>query len=85
MCWLAGVDGAGVAGPVGQFCQMVAVSAPGGVGEADVVVLVQGLLDRHAMLRLRVDDDGAGNWSLVARPPGSVDAHRCVVGGGVIR
>ena len=28
------------------------------VTEADVVVLLQALLDRHAMLRLRVDDDG---------------------------
>ena len=73
VCWLAGVDG-----PVGQFCQMVAVSAPAGVTEADVVVLVQGLVDRHAMLRLRVDDDGAGKWVLVARPVGSVDARECV-------
>ncbi|ETW24613.1 gramicidin synthetase, partial [Mycobacterium gastri 'Wayne'] len=71
--WLADVEG-----PVGEFCQMAAVSAPVGATEADAVVLVQGLLDRHAMLRLRVDDDGAGHWSLVARPPGSVDAHRCV-------
>ena len=72
--WLADVDG-----PVGQFCQMARVSAPEGVSEADVLVLVQGLLDRHAMLRLRVGEDGpAGEWSLVARAPGSVDAHRCV-------
>ncbi|EUA24755.1 AMP-binding enzyme family protein [Mycobacterium xenopi 3993] len=32
----------------------------GGVSEADVVVLVQALVDRHAMLRARVVDDGAG-------------------------
>ena len=31
-----------------------------GSSEADVVVVLQALLDRHAMLRLRVDDDGAG-------------------------
>ena len=71
--WLAGVDG-----PVGQFCQMARVSAPEGVSDADVVVMLQALVDRHAMLRLRVDDDGAGGWSLVARPAGSVDARRCV-------
>ena len=38
---------------------------PPASAETDVVVLLQALLDRHAMLRLRVDDDGAGDWSLV--------------------
>ena len=51
-------------GPVGQFNQTMVVQAPAGVTEADVVVVVQALLDRHAMLRLRVDDEGAGGWSL---------------------
>jgi non-ribosomal peptide synthase protein (TIGR01720 family) len=32
------------------------------------------LMDRHAMLRLRVDDDGAGGWSLQVPEAGSVDA-----------
>ena len=59
MCWLHGVEG-----PVEQFNQTVVVQAPAGVTEADVVVVLQALLDRHAMLRLRVDDDGAGGWSL---------------------
>ena len=74
MCWLAGV-----AGPVDQFNQTVVVQAPAGVTEADVVVMVQALLDRHAMLRLRVDDDGAGGWSLQVPEAGSVDAGGCVV------
>ena len=59
MRWLHSVDG-----PVEQFNQTVVVQAPAGVTEADVVVVLQALLDRHAMLRLRVDDDGAGGWSL---------------------
>ena len=59
MCWLAGVEG-----PVDQFNQTVLVQAPAGVTEADVAVVLQALVDRHAMLRLRVDDDGAGGWSL---------------------
>ena len=59
MRWLQGVDG-----PVEQFNQTMVVQAPAGVTEADVVVVLQALLDRHAMLRLRVDDDGAGGWSL---------------------
>ena len=63
-------------GPVEQFNQTVVVQAPAGVTEADVVVVLQALLDRHAMLRLRVDNDGAGGWSLWVPEPGSVDAPR---------
>ena len=48
MCWLRDVDG-----PVDQFNQTMVVLAPTGVTQADVVVLLQALLDRHAMLRLR--------------------------------
>ena len=73
MCWLAGVDG-----PVEQFNQTVLVQAPAGVTEADVVVVLQALLDRHAMLRLRVDDDGAGGWSLQVPDVGAVDARGCL-------
>ncbi|MEB4212035.1 non-ribosomal peptide synthetase [Mycobacterium sp. 94-17] len=61
-----------------QFNQMVVVQAPEGVDESDVVVMLQALLDRHAMLRLRVDDDGAGGWSLTVPEAGSVDARDCV-------
>ena len=73
MCWLHGVEG-----PVEQFNQTVVVQAPAGVTEADVVVVLQALLDRHAMLRLRVDDDGAGGWSLQVPEAGSVDARGCL-------
>ena len=65
MRWLHGVDG-----PVDQFNQTVVLQAPAGVTEADVVVVLQALLDRHAMLRLRVDDDGAGGWSLTVPEAG---------------
>ncbi len=73
MCWLASVDG-----PVEQFNQTVLVQAPVGVTEADVVVVLQALVDRHAMLRLRVDDDGAGGWSLTVPEAGAVDAGGCL-------
>jgi glycopeptidolipid biosynthesis protein len=73
MRWLHSVDG-----PVDQFNQTVVVDAPAGVTHADVVVLLQGLLDRHAMLRLRVDGDEAGGWSLAVPEVGSVDAAACV-------
>ncbi|HYB80765.1 MAG TPA: condensation domain-containing protein, partial [Mycobacterium sp.] len=67
--WLQSVDG-----PVDQFNQTMVVQAPAGVTEADVVVVLQALLDRHATLRLRVDDDGAGEWSLEVPEVGSVEA-----------
>ncbi|WP_156661305.1 non-ribosomal peptide synthetase, partial [Mycobacterium sp. 852002-51163_SCH5372311] len=73
MRWLASVDG-----PVGQFNQTMMLSAPAGVTDADAVVLVQALLDRHAMLRLRVADDGAEGWSLQVPEPGAVEAHGCL-------
>ena len=73
MRWLESVDG-----PVDQFNQTMVVQAPAGVSEADVAVVVQALLDRHAMLRLRVDDDGAGGWSLTVPEVGSVDAAGCL-------
>ncbi|MEV3904905.1 amino acid adenylation domain-containing protein [Mycobacterium sp. NPDC050551] len=77
MRWLAGVDG-----PVDEFNQTVVVQAPAGVGEADVVVVLQALLDRHAMLRLRVDsdqgDDGTCGWALTVPEAGSVDAAACL-------
>nr|WP_224770130.1 non-ribosomal peptide synthetase [Mycobacterium simulans] len=66
MGWLHGLDGA-----VEQFNQTMLLQAPAGVTEADVSVLVQALLDRHAMLRARVVEDGAGTWSLHAPEPGS--------------
>ncbi|OSC19691.1 non-ribosomal peptide synthetase, partial [Mycobacterium vulneris] len=72
MRWLAGVDG-----PVEQFNQTVVVQAPVGVTEADVVIVLQALLDRHGMLRLRVDDD-AGGWALTVPAAGAVNARECL-------
>jgi non-ribosomal peptide synthase protein (TIGR01720 family) len=73
MSWLRDVEG-----PVEEFNQTVVVQAPIGVTEDDVLVVLQALLDRHPMLRLRVDDDGAGGWSLTVPEAGSVDARSCV-------
>ncbi|WP_122526185.1 condensation domain-containing protein, partial [Mycobacterium attenuatum] len=72
MCWLHGVDG-----PTDQFSQTVVLQAPAGVAEADVLVLLQALLDRHHTLRLRADD-GAQGWSLWVPAPGSVTADGCL-------
>ncbi|QWY63704.1 non-ribosomal peptide synthetase (plasmid) [Mycobacterium avium subsp. hominissuis] len=73
MRWLRDLDG-----PVDQFNQTMLVQAPAGAGEADAVAVLQALLDRHAMLRLRVDDDGADGWSPSVPDSGSVDAAGCV-------
>ncbi|SPM37061.1 non-ribosomal peptide synthetase, partial [Mycobacterium rhizamassiliense] len=73
MRWLRSVEG-----PIEQFNQTVVVDAPAAVTHADVVAVLQGLADRHAMLRLRVEDDGAGGWSLTVPEPGSLDAASCV-------
>ena len=61
-----------------EFNQTLVVQAPAGVTEADVAVVLQALLDRHATLRLRADDDGAGGWSLTVPEAGSVDAAGCL-------
>jgi non-ribosomal peptide synthase protein (TIGR01720 family) len=71
--WLEDQKAAG--SPVDHFNQTVVVQAPVGTTEADVLVMMQAVLDRHAMLRLRVFDDGADGWSLEVPEPGSVDAH----------
>ncbi|WP_156752941.1 non-ribosomal peptide synthetase, partial [Mycobacterium sp. 1245801.1] len=76
MRWLRDIESAG--GPIDQFNQTVMVQAPAGVTEADVAIVLQALVDRHAMLRLRVDDDEAGGWSLRVPEPGSVRAQDCL-------
>ncbi len=73
MRWLHSVDG-----PVGQFNQTMVLQAPVGVAEADVTAVLQAMLDRHPILRLRVGDDGDGGWSLWVPEPGSMDAGKCL-------
>jgi amino acid adenylation domain-containing protein/non-ribosomal peptide synthase protein (TIGR01720 family) len=73
MHWLHDIEGA-----VDQFNQTMVVQAPARVGQADVVALLQALLDRHAMLRARVEDDGASGWLLQLPEAGSVDAAACL-------
>ncbi|WP_210419661.1 non-ribosomal peptide synthetase [Mycolicibacterium sp. ELW1] len=67
-----------VQGPVDQFNQTVLIQAPVGVTENDVLVVLQAVLDRHATLRMVVEDDGAGGWSLGVPEAGVVDARTCL-------
>jgi glycopeptidolipid biosynthesis protein len=73
MRWLHGVDG-----PTDEFNQTVVLRAPPEVSAGDVPVILQALLDRHAMLRARVIEKADGGWSLTVPEPGSVDAAGCV-------
>ncbi len=73
MRWLSSV--AGPDGAVAEFNQTLVLQAPQGATEADAVMLLQALMNRHAMLRLRVDADGA----LEVPETGSVAARECVV------
>ncbi|WP_297600970.1 non-ribosomal peptide synthetase, partial [Mycobacterium sp.] len=73
MRWLQTIDG-----PIDEFNQAMVLAAPAGVSADDVAVVLQALLDRHPMLRLRVQDDGAGGWSLEAPEAGSVQAGDCL-------
>ncbi|GAY19331.1 hypothetical protein MSZK_60570 [Mycobacterium sp. shizuoka-1] len=71
--WLESLEAAG--SPVAHFNQTVVVQAPAGTTESDVLEMLQLLLDRHAMLRLRVDRDDTGGWSLEVPEAGSIDAR----------
>ncbi|ORB61887.1 condensation domain-containing protein, partial [Mycolicibacterium tusciae] len=75
MRWLQQAEGA-----VDQFNQTVVVQAPAGVTETDVVNVLQALLDRHAMLRARVDDNyyRGDAWSFTVPEAGSVNAGGCL-------
>ncbi|MBA0046081.1 non-ribosomal peptide synthetase [Mycobacteroides sp. LB1] len=79
MRWLHGVQDA--AGSINEFNQTLVVQAPSEVTEYDVTVVLQALLDRHATLRLRVQEevaDNGGGWSLLVPETGSVDARDCL-------
>ncbi|MGB7508158.1 MAG: amino acid adenylation domain-containing protein, partial [Mycobacterium sp.] len=70
MRWLQAIDG-----PTGEFNQTVVLEAPSGVVRSDVVAVLQALLDRHPMLRLRVDPVDS---SLHVPEAGAIDADRCL-------
>ena len=69
MHWLKEIGGA-----VDEFNQTVVLRVPSGVTRDDVIAVLQALLDRHAMLRLRVASDGAEGWALRVPEPEAVDA-----------
>ncbi|UBV18999.1 non-ribosomal peptide synthetase, partial [Mycolicibacterium fortuitum] len=76
MHWLKSLET--LEGPVDEFNQTVVLQAPSGASADDVANLLQALLDRHGMLRLRAGDDDAGGWSLTVPGAGSADAAGCL-------
>ncbi|KWX19449.1 hypothetical protein AFM11_35805, partial [Mycolicibacterium wolinskyi] len=68
---------------VDHFNQAVVVQAPREVTEPDVVAILQALLDRHAMLRLRISGNRS-DWSLSVPEAGSVRAQDCLSTVGVL-
>ncbi|MGV0850692.1 amino acid adenylation domain-containing protein [Mycolicibacterium phlei] len=75
--WLENQEAAG--SPVDRYNQTVVVQAPTGTTEADVLVMLQALIDRHPMLRLRVCRDASGRWSLTVPEVGAVSAQECLL------
>ncbi|WP_434085294.1 amino acid adenylation domain-containing protein [Mycolicibacterium goodii] len=72
MHWLNAIDG-----PIEQFNQTMVVQSPRGVAHADVVTVLQALLDHHAMLRLHAENNG-GTWTLTLPEPGAISADTCL-------
>ncbi|MCB0938297.1 MAG: AMP-binding protein, partial [Mycobacterium sp.] len=73
MGWLHDVDG-----PIDEFNQTLVLQAPADVTEADVETVLKAVMDRHPTLRLQVEDDGAGEWSMTVAKTGTVNARACI-------
>ncbi len=58
-------------GGVGRFCMSAMLTLPEDVGRAELVAALQAVLDRHDVLRSRLDRERPGLW---VGPPGSVAA-----------
>ncbi|MFF4077783.1 amino acid adenylation domain-containing protein [Streptomyces sp. NPDC001777] len=73
MGWLRELDG-----PIDGFNQAVLLRVPAGLTRESLVAAVQAVLDRHDVLRARLDRSGADGWTLDVPPAGTTDAAHCV-------
>ncbi|MCU1686682.1 MAG: hypothetical protein JWQ81_7421 [Amycolatopsis sp.] len=71
-------DTVGQTGTADEFSQYVVLPVPSDVDVSRLSVALQALLDRHDMLRARLDEPSAGLWGLTVRPVGSVHARDLV-------
>ncbi|MGH3754860.1 MAG: amino acid adenylation domain-containing protein, partial [Pseudonocardiaceae bacterium] len=68
-------------GPIDGYAQAVTVQAPADLDQERLARLVQAVLDRHDLLRARLErpDGSPGDGVLTVGPVGSVTASACVV------
>ncbi|MER7759883.1 amino acid adenylation domain-containing protein [Streptomyces sp. NPDC097619] len=74
MRWL--LDGPG---PIGRFCQSMDLVLPEGIGDAELLRVLQAVLDRHPALRMRVVAGRDGRAECELRVAGAVDAADVLV------
>ena len=73
MLWLRDLGG-----PIGRFSQSQVLRTPAELTEPDLVAVVGAVLDRHDVLRARLDRAADGGWSLEIPPPDAVCADDLV-------
>ncbi|MBQ0826114.1 non-ribosomal peptide synthetase [Streptomyces tagetis] len=61
-------------GPLGAYSQATVVQVPAALRRRELDAALQALLDRHHLLRSRLDRSGGGAWSFLVPEPGTVDA-----------
>ncbi len=66
------------AGPSGRFSQSMLLRVPEDLVERDLVMALQAILDRHDVLRLRLERDDEGHWILRIPMRGTVSATSCL-------
>ncbi|MFD0266206.1 amino acid adenylation domain-containing protein [Streptomyces sp. NPDC127106] len=64
-------------GPFDGFHQSVLLHTPAWLRPQNALRALQSVLDRHDMLRARLDTDAAGVWTLLVSEPGTVRAEDC--------
>ena len=65
-------------GGFGRFNQTMTLELPLGIDRAGLVATLAAVIDRHEMLRARLDRDEAGAWRLEAGAAGTVDVDSLV-------
>ena len=65
-------------GPIDGFSMSLVAQTPAGLDLKKLTRLVQAVLDRHDLLRARLERHGQG-WALRVGPAGSVAASQCIV------
>ncbi|AYN30693.1 putative NRPS [Streptomyces albus] len=61
-------------GPIGEYSQATVLQVPAALDEGELTAALQALMDRHHLLRARLDRTGQGPWSFRIPEPGTVRA-----------